>query len=102
MFLLNAFSINMLTGFPVNVSFTEVSSDYVASLEGLVSAIGHADTAAVFGDVLGVPVLSNRATVSLVSGDKAIVGQYRGARLPEGTTKLPEGSTIQWLEISVG
>jgi hypothetical protein len=39
--------------------------------------------------------------VSLVPGDRVLVGQYSGTRLPEGATTLPEGATIRWLVVSV-
>lgn len=101
--LLNAFSLNMIASFPARVFVEELSLDEVrrelaADVE---SAVGHADTAAVFGDVLGVTVPANRATVTLGSGDTVVVGQYRGPRLPEGATTLPAGATIQWLRVTV-
>lgn len=101
--LLNAFSANMLAGFPATVSFEEVSVEAAQSLlaGGFTSAVGHADTAAVFSSVLGTTVSMNRATLSLKSGDEAIVGQYIGPRMPEGTTTLPEGATIKWLVLRV-
>ena len=112
MIILNAFSANMLADFPCSVTFTEVSAEtarinlMVAAEEDgeadfIRSAVGHADTAAVLGDVLGVPVPCNRVTVTLRPGDSAIVGQYIGPRLPEGATALPEGATIKWLMVSV-
>ena len=81
-FLLNAFSLQMLDEFPAKVSIEEIPS-----IDGmdLVSAIGHADTAA----VLGVPL--NRVNVKLHKGDTAVVAQLQGGRLPEGSTTLPEG-----------
>jgi hypothetical protein len=48
-----------------------------------------------------MPVPTNRATVSLKKGDTVVVGQYRGSRLPEGATTLPEGATIQWLWVVI-
>jgi hypothetical protein len=108
MILLNAFSANMLAEFPSSVSFAEITAREAklalmcaAEAEGNVefvrSAVGHADTAAVFSTVLGIPVPCNRVNVSLKPGDAAIVGQYIGPRLPEGATTLPEGATIKWL-----
>jgi hypothetical protein len=55
----------------------------------------------VYADVLGIDVPAVRSTVSLKKGDTAIIGQYRGPRLPEGSSKLPEGATIQWLRLTV-
>ena len=101
MFLLNAFSLNMLDG-NADIIVRQVSLDVARSLAGnCVSAVGHADTAAVFSDVLGAPVACNRVSVTLGEGDAALVGQYSGPRLPEGATTLPEGATIKWLIIGV-
>lgn len=103
MFLLNAFSANMLAEFPVSVSFTELTVEAAASLlvNEMWSCVGHADTAAVFSSVLGIPVPMNRETVSFKPGNAAVLGQYSGPRLPEGTTTLPEGATIKWLLVRV-
>lgn len=112
MLLINAFSANMLADFPVSVAFTEIDAATArtmllcaAEAEGetdfVRSAVGHADTAAVFGDVLGVPVECRRETVTLRAGDRAIVGQYSGPRLPEGCKTLPVGATIRWLVAAV-
>lgn len=101
-FLTNAFSLNMLASLPASVRAEEVSREDAAALAAkATSAVGHADTAAVFSSVLGVPVPANRATVSLAKGDRVLVGQYRGPRLPEGATTLPEGATIQWVVVTV-
>ena len=100
----NAFSLNMLDSKPVKVHFAEITAssaaDYVRN--GAVSAVGHANTAAVFADVLGEPVEAQRTTVQLRPGDRLIVGQYRGPRLEEGATSLPEDATIEWTLCLVG
>ena len=101
MYLLNAFSLNMISG-DANIVVREVSRTMAASLAAhCPSAVGHADTAAVFSSVLGVTVPCNRATVALKDGDVALVGQYSGPRLPEGAVSLPEGATIKWLVVGV-
>lgn len=89
-FLLNAFSLQMID-VPASVKFEEVES----LPEGLTSAIGHADTAA----VLGVPM--NRINVKLNSGDVAFVAQLVGGRLPEGSTSLPEGFKFKFIKVTV-
>ena len=102
MYLLNAFSLNMLAG-NADIIVREVSRKVAASLAAdcnCVSAVGHADTAAVFASVLGVPVACNRATVTLKYGDVALVGQYSGPRLPEGCSTLPEGAAIKWMIVA--
>lgn len=110
--LLNAFSMNMLADFPASIRVTEISvaearhhllalAEEAGEAELIQSAVGHADTAAVFSRELNLPVPVNRATVALQSGDRVIVGQYSGPRLPEGATELPEGATIKWLAVSI-
>ena len=101
MFLLNAFSLNMLAG-DADLTVRQVGLHFARKLAGgATSAVGHADTAAVFSDVLGVPVACDRVSVTLNPGDVALVGQYSGPRLPEGATSLPEGATIKWLLVGV-
>lgn len=90
-YLLNAFSIQMLSEFPATVTFEEVES----LPQGLESAVGHADTA----NVLGVPM--RRINVSLHKGETAYVAQLVGGRLPEGSTTLPEGFSFKFLKVSV-
>ena len=101
MYILNAFSLNMLAG-NADIHVREVSLDTARNLaKGCVSVVGHADTAAVFADVLGTDVPCNRVSVTLDKGDTALVGQYSGPRLPEGATSLPEGATIKWMIVCV-
>ena len=89
-FLLNAFSLQMLEG-DATVKFTEVSE----LPEGLTSAIGHQDTARVLG------VEMNRVNVTLKKGDIACVAQLQGGRLPEGSTTLPEGFSFKFYKVEV-
>ena len=91
-FLMNAFSLQMVTEFPCAISIEEVNQ----LPEGLESAIGHQDTA----NVLGVPM--NRVNVSLSKGDVAYVAQLQGGRLPEGSTTLPEGFSLKFFKVTVG
>ena len=91
MYLLNAFSLQMISEFPANVKFEEV--DTIPN--GLVSAIGHQDTA----NVLGVPM--NRVNVTLSKGDVAYIAQLQGGRLPEGATTLPNGFTFKFIKVSI-
>jgi hypothetical protein len=93
----------MIPAFPADIHIEEISLDEArTTLEGqLDSAVGHADTATVLGSQLGMSVPTNRCNVSLKKGDVVMVGQYRGPRLPEGATTLPDGATIQWLKVSL-
>lgn len=90
-FLLNAFSLQMIKDFPCNVVINEVSE----LPNGLTSAIGHADTAAVLG------VEMNRINVQLGVGDVAYVAQLQGGRLPEGSTTLPDGFSFKYLKVEI-
>ncbi len=104
MMLLNAFSLNMLASLPATPTFTELTLDEAKEMlasASWFSGVGHADTAAVFADTLGTSVPCARITVTLKQGDVAIIGQYRGPRLPEGAHVLPEGATIQWVKMEM-
>ena len=102
MYLLNAFSANMLEELTALVRFTEISATTMAELaQESVSAVGHADTAALFSTILGTKVPCNRVTVTLKPGENALLGQYSGPRLPEGATTLPEGASIKWVFVSI-
>ena len=101
MFILNAFSLNIIVG-NADIVVREVSQKVAAiRATACTSAVGHADTVAVFSSVLGVEIPCNRATVALKEGDVALVGQYSGPRLPEGATSLPEGAAIKWVVVGV-
>jgi hypothetical protein len=96
----NAFSINMLND-DITLEFERVSLDALKlalSRWGgqATSAVGHADVAAIFAEQLGMPVPVNRITVEMDTKTTLVVGQYKGPRLPEGTTELPEGAAIEW------
>lgn len=103
MVILNAFSLNMVEDLSsFQISGKEISVKEAAVLASKAeSAVGHADTAAVFSTVLGVTVPANRTTVSLEKGDVVLVGQYRGPRLEEGATTLPEGAQIVWVLVEI-
>jgi len=93
MFLLNAFSLNMVSDFPVTIHFKEISLEEARQLADTCQfAVGHPDTACVFSEQLGIEVPANRVSVTLNKGGKALIGQYRGPRLPEGATILLEGA----------
>ena len=101
--ILNAFSLNMIPRFPADIHVREIplgEAQRVAAKE-FDSAVGYAETAAVFSEQLGATVETRRVTVSLAKGETALVGQYRGPRLPEGATSLPSGATILWFTVTV-
>ena len=90
-YLLNAFSLQM-----VDVPCVAIFEEVDVLPDGLISAIGHQDTA----NVLGVPM--NRINVHLSKGDIAYVAQLQGGRLPEGATTLPEGFSFKFIKVYIG
>ena len=97
-YLCNAFSLQMIDinkKQTVNIEPIDVKDVPV----DFVSAIGHADTAAVVADILKAEVHANRMNVKLNQGDVLIVAQVTGGRLPEGCTTLPEGFEIQFVKV---
>ncbi len=119
-YLVNAFSLNMINigNDTLTVTVKKLTVDEAKRLlapEGhlapnVVLAIGHTDTARLVGDLLGFPegdiarmveAAQTRPTVKMSTGDKAVVAQYIGPRLPEGTTKLPEGARIEFFLVEL-
>jgi len=101
--LLNAFSLSMVP-VPAVIHVIPTSLADVRmrdEVEPFESAIGHADTAGLLSGLLGRTVAMNRVSVKLSRGDMAVVAQYVGPRLPEGTTALPEGSHFEFRLIVV-
>ena len=98
----NAFSLNMLdlevgvTNLQICPASPDVIRQEIEEEGGFESIVGHADTAALFSSILGLDVPCNRATFQLKEGVTLFVGQYKGPRLPEGATSLPEGATVEW------
>lgn len=100
----NAFSAGMMDNLPNVVSFSEFSLEearnWVAE-NNPSSCVGHADTAALISALLGYEVVMNRVSTSLKAGDRLLIAQYNGARLPEGATSLPEGARLRWILASI-
>lgn len=97
----NAFSISMLGGAQGAVQFARarIEDARVALADptnSVTSAVGHADTAGIFSNILGRDIPANRVAITLEDRMVLLVGQYVGPRLPEGATSLPEGATIEW------
>ena len=103
----NAFSLNMLPleGGITNLRVCPASQEFIrqeiAEASSFSSIVGHADTAAVFSDILGLDVPCCRATFTLEEDHILFVGQYKGPRLPEGATSLPEGSRVEWAMVTI-
>lgn len=100
-FLTNAFSIQMLQGMsnPLLVKFEEIEATDIPS--DVISAVGHADTAAVLTKMLGFEVPVNRTSVSLDEFTELFVAQLIGGRLPEGATNLPEGFKFKFFRVRI-
>lgn len=104
-YLLNALSLNMTSSPSGFFHWRQVTVEEAKSFltkHGFFSAIGHQDLASIVSNILGLPVEANRASVSLEPGDLAVVAQYRGPRLPEGTTNLPEEAKVEFYLVEVG
>jgi Domain of unknown function (DUF1874) len=99
----NAFSLNMMSALVADIKMIQITPAEAKDFldVGVESCVGHADTAAVFSQQLGVEIPVARVTVDLTSNETIIVGQYSGPRLPEGATALPEGAAIKWFMIHV-
>ena len=103
----NAFSLNMLslevgiTDLQVCPASPDVIRQEIEEEGGFTSVVGHADTAAVFSSLLGLDVPCNRATFTLEEDVVLFVGQYKGPRLPEGATSLPEGAKVEWAMVTI-
>ena len=103
----NAFSLNMLdlevgtTDLQICPASPDVIRQEIEEEGGFTSVVGHADTATVFSSLLGLDVPTNRATFTLEEGVTLFVGQYKGPRLPEGATTLPEGAKVEWAMVTI-
>ncbi len=117
-YLSNAFSLSMLTNIDLSRNKIEISRFFDERAKGEIysaeqkviayigyekfeSVVGHEDTAALFSSELGTDIQANRISISLKEGDRLIVGQYMGPRLPEGCSELPKGATISWYLITI-
>ena len=99
-YLSNAFSLNMIdVSAPSNFHIEPVTPEEIANTD-FISVIGHPDTANVVASILGCRVEFNRCTLTLEQDDILLVAQYKGPRLEEGATKLPDGATIEFLKIT--
>lgn len=95
----NAFSINMMD--IRNFSLLRIKNIQSSDIPRRVkSVVGHQDTAKLISKILGFEVPFNRTSLTLKEQDVLYVAQYKGPRLPEGATELPEGATIEFLEIT--
>lgn len=106
-YLSNAFSLSMLANLPASEPIAlqaqrvDLGAARALLASGSMSVVGHADTAQILSDLLGMRVPCNRVPISLAPGDTLVVAQYSGPRLPEGATTLPDGATFDWWTVRV-
>lgn len=113
MYLVNAFSVNMLVQPDIRLRFERISLGQVYALmeelslqqdECLVNAIDHSDLDRLVqeelaGCAVDVPTsvcMSISWPLDLDTVHRMLVAQYCGPRLPEGCKELPEGAEIEW------
>lgn len=103
LYIVNSFSINMLEG-NKNLSFRKIGNpEPIINNSHPIGAIGHQDLATVIERIgnnegWGIPRLFNRITLNIdfANNDRLLVCQYRGERLQEGATSLPDNSIIEY------
>lgn len=98
MYLCNAFSLNMMAPQLWSaVRFEAVREEQARVMAACAqSAVGHEATARLLTARFGFEVPCVRSTLELVVGDMCVVAQYKGPRLEEGATSLPEGATLHF------
>ena len=104
MVITNSFSLQMLSGSVNKITTVAVPVRNIQELVkyGVESYIGHADTANVISNILGIDIPMNRGFFKFTgSKETIIVAQLTGGRLPEGATTIPEGMEIKWFLVTV-
>jgi hypothetical protein len=105
-YLANSLSINMI-GFSqlgeAKVFIARISPGAAHEIlaGGFESAVGHESTAALIAADLCLPVRADRQSIKINPGDKLVVAQYVGPRLPEGATELPPGARLDYFLVEV-
>ena len=99
LYITNAFSIQMLPHLATTLSFKPATLEQAMKImktNVFISAVGHVDTANVVSNLLNMEIPMNRISVNLKDDDVLLVAQLSGGRLPEGTTTIPDGMSIQF------
>ncbi len=103
-YLVNAFSINMLDRKAHKIEFTPITLDHAKKIlnsSNCQSGIGHYDLANILSAILGLKVEVNRTTLKIEPNDTLMVAQYSGERLPEGATSLPAGAKVEFWVVQI-
>ena len=103
LYITNSFSINMLNG-SQELSFSKIGNpEPIVNNSCPIGCIGHESTATLIEKIFnsgGIDAgnLFNRVSITpdFNGGDRVLVCQYSGPRLPEGTTELPSGAGIEF------
>lgn len=97
----NAFSLNMVKPEHLEaLRFVNCPIEEVKEWMGVYeweSCVGHTDTATLLTTLLGTDVGQRRTTITLEKSDTMMVAQYKGPRLDEDATVLPDGAMIEWV-----
>ena len=93
----NAFSIQMLVNFPVDVHIEQIEVSDIP--QDVISCIGHADIVNVLSDMIGFNIPCNRQSVTIDKDTTLYGAQVVGGLLPEGATTLPEGVEIKFFKV---
>jgi len=101
----NGYLINALPGACIPKEGAELTIRPIEAKEvpkDITSAIGHADTAGLVSGLVGFEIPMNRTSVPPFEiGRVDYLALYQGPRLPEGSTTLPEGATVNFYRLAV-
>jgi hypothetical protein len=102
--LLNAFSLNMIAVEETQIVITEIPLDdvkYLMRSNECKSYIGHKDLAEIVSEQTQFSIPVNRENFVFGEVSRALVFQYSGPRLEEGTKTLPQDATIKYYHVKV-
>jgi len=99
-YLLNAIPGACIPAQGIMLDFVPIAASDVP--QDVVSCIGHKDTAAIVSALVGFDVPENRQPAPPFSPDcEHFFALYRGPRLPEGATQLPDGASLDFFRVEV-
>jgi hypothetical protein len=102
MLLINTFSPNMVKG-NFACYFEELSKNDVYSYlrKNFTSAISSKEVAFLYGSLLQIPLGVSNISISMSSGDQAILGLYKGPKIKFKQFKLTPDAYIKWYLITI-